>query len=133
MPNLVSKSKGLSSRKRVFIVDDEQTFTRKLRRRLEKAGYAVDSEIDGTRALKRIAKVKPHVIVLDCILPGLLGTDVLKHLKVKSTTKAIPVIFLCEVEDDSTTVLGSKLGARRCLIKNDLTIEHIVREIAQLS
>jgi len=79
----------------VLIIEDEVTTRNILRARLEKRdGYRVYMAEDGETGLKLAAAKKPHIILLDWIMPGIDGVETLKHLKSNKNTKDIPVYML---------------------------------------
>ena len=95
---------------RVLVVDDEEDVVSLLRSNLERAGYAVNSALDGPSALDR-ARERPDLILLDVMLPGLTGLEVLRQLKNENATAVIPVILLTACGAESDRVSGLELGA----------------------
>ncbi|MFA6197749.1 MAG: response regulator [Patescibacteria group bacterium] len=119
-------------KKLVLIAEAEQTFSRALNSRLVKAGYEVTTEIDGVRAHTSLKARMPDAIVLDCILPGIRGMDVLKMLKSSKRTKNIPVIFICETDDTTLVKESQKHGASASLRKGHDAIGQIIEEVTRL-
>ncbi|UPH72464.1 response regulator transcription factor [Abyssibius alkaniclasticus] len=70
-------------RKSVLIVEDEPNIVESLTFLLERAGFAVQSESDGNRALARIADSAPDLVILDVMLPNRSGFDILRDLRLK--------------------------------------------------
>lgn len=95
---------------RVLVVDDEEDVISLLRSNLERAGYAVHSAIDGPSALD-CAREHPDLILLDVMLPGLTGLEVLRRLKNENTTAVIPVILLTARAAEGDRISGLELGA----------------------
>lgn len=91
-----------ASKKKILVVDDEESIREVLRARLEAAGYQILSVASGEKALQLIQNETPDVIVLDVFLPGEDGLAVLKKLKrpvdrktgEPSKTRQIPVIVI---------------------------------------
>lgn len=82
-------------KKRILMVDDEPAFTRMVKLNLEKTGqFEVREENRATAALAVAREFKPHLIILDVIMPGMDGGDVANHIKKDRELRGTPVIFL---------------------------------------
>lgn len=95
----------------ILIVEDEEAIRELIRINLVAAGYATAEAADGAQALERAKAIKPDLILLDWMLPGLDGTDVLRHLRADPALAAIPVLMLTAKSEESDVVLGLELGA----------------------
>ena len=80
--------------KKILIVDDELDILEVLAFRLKKAGYEISTAVDGQKALDRIKKEVPDLLLLDLRLPGMDGYEVCKHLKATDKWKNIPIIMI---------------------------------------
>lgn len=99
---------------RILVVDDEERIRRLLRMYLEKEGYEIDEAEDGETALKMATDHDYALIVLDVMLPGLDGVEVLSRLRqIKST----PVILLTAKGEESNRVHGFEAGADDYVVK----------------
>ncbi len=96
---------------KVLVVDDEKDLAELLDYNLKKEGYAVLCAGDGLEALRLVQSEAPDLVVLDIMLPGMQGLEVLKALKKKPGTQAIPVILLTAKSEELDKVLGLELGA----------------------
>jgi len=88
---------------RILVVDDAPENVQAISAVLRAQGYQVLVATDGTRALDVLAKVRPDLILLDVLMPGIDGYEVCRRLKAEALTRDIPVIFLTamsEVEDE---------------------------------
>lgn len=103
--------------KTVLVVDDEKDIIQLIRYNLEREGFKVDAASDGNEALKKAVEVKPDVILLDIMLPGKDGYDVIKALNQSEKTAGIPVIFLTAKSAEFDEVLGLELGADDYIVK----------------
>jgi two-component system response regulator VicR len=92
----------------ILIVEDDQNINNILEITFQKEGYKVLSALDGIRGLELALNENPDIILLDVMLPGLDGFEVLKKLREKSQ---VPVIMLTARDDEVDTVLGLELGA----------------------
>ena len=80
--------------KKVLIIDDETEFSEMLALRLEANNYSVLTAPDGEGGLAVAKAEKPDIILLDVMLPGLAGFEVLRRLKRQPETDSVPVIML---------------------------------------
>ncbi len=103
--------------KTVLVVDDEKDIIQLIRYNLEREGFKVEAASDGNEALKKAVEVKPDVILLDIMLPGKDGYDVIKSLNQSEKTAGIPVIFLTAKSAEFDEVLGLELGADDYIVK----------------
>jgi DNA-binding response OmpR family regulator len=92
----------------VLVVDDEKNIIELARMYLEQAGFRVESAGDGQEALIRARHVRPALVILDLMLPGLDGWEVCRRLRMESD---VPVIMLTARSDDVDRIVGLELGA----------------------
>ncbi len=97
--------------KKVLIVEDEPDMVELLRWNLEKEGYRVEAARDGIAALEAARRFGPDLVVLDLMLPGLDGFEVLKRLRAGRTSAHVPVILLTARTAETDRVVGLELGA----------------------
>ena len=95
----------------VLVVDDEKDILELIRYNLQKEGYRVTTVTTGEEGLQKTRELKPDVLVLDLMLPGLDGLSVCNRLKRVETTRAVPVIMLTAKAEDSDVVTGLEIGA----------------------
>ena len=101
----------------VMIVDDSLVIRAVVRAGLESEGYQVMQAEDGTTALEQCRLRAPDVILLDIIMPGLDGLEVLARLKADPDLDYIPVVFLTARTDMADVVAGLRAGAHDYLKK----------------
>jgi len=104
---------------KILLVEDSKPIRRENERALLKAGYEVVCAVDGESALRFAQDLQPDLILLDMILPKLSGPEVLRHLKSKSETAAIPVVVLSSLSEKNRQKL-LEAGAEDYLEKNSL-------------
>jgi two-component system response regulator CpxR len=92
----------------VLIVDDDVELCELVTEYLTQEGYAVECVYDGTRALERLAETPPDLVVLDVMLPGLNGFEVLRQIRDRCE---VPVIMLTARGEEVDRVVGLELGA----------------------
>jgi two-component system alkaline phosphatase synthesis response regulator PhoP len=102
---------------RILVVDDEPEIVGILKFRLKSWGFEALSAASGREALKLAEEEKPNLILLDVMMPGMSGFDVLKELKAKEATKGIPVIMITVAAAKHEIDEGIKLGAAYYLSK----------------
>ena len=102
---------------RVLVVDDEPDITGLLAYHLAKGGYRVITAANGSEALKSAREQRPDLVVLDLMLPGLSGYDVLGELRRREDTREVGVIVLTARKDERDRIKGLSLGADDYLAK----------------
>ncbi len=115
---------------RVLLIEDEPGLVLTLTDRLTSEGYDVESALDGPAGLSRATSEKWDLILLDVMLPGMNGFDVVKEIRQKKVTA--PVIMLTARGQVVDKVLGLKLGADDYLTKPFETLELLARIEAQI-
>jgi len=99
------------SGRRILLIEDEPGLVLTLTDRLSSEGYDVASALDGPSGLARAASEKWDLILLDVMLPGMNGFDVVKEIRQKRVTA--PVIMLTGQDSESDTILGLEAGTTR--------------------
>ena len=102
---------------RILVVDDEPDITALVAYHLAKAGYRVSTAARGPDALKAAAEERPDVVILDLMLPGMSGYDVLAELRARPETRDIGVILLTARKQEADRIKGLTLGADDYLTK----------------
>ncbi len=98
----------------ILVVEDEPELRRLVVRELEAAGYQVRYVADGPAAVQQLAAAPPDLVVLDWMLPGLDGLEVLRRLR---QTSAVPVLMLTARAEEVDRVVGLEVGADDYLTK----------------
>ncbi len=96
---------------RVLVVDDEPDITALVAYHLAKAGYRVITAANGRDALRTAREERPDLVVLDLMLPGASGYDVLAELRRREETKDLGIILLTARKDEPDRIKGLSLGA----------------------
>jgi len=102
---------------RVLVVDDEPDITALVAYHLAKAGYRVSTAANGPDALKAAREERPDIVILDVMLPGVSGYDVLAELRRREETRDIGVIMLTARREEPDRIRGLSLGADDYLTK----------------
>lgn len=118
--------------KSILIIEDEKDLAELLAFNLEKEGYRTTCVHDGKEGLARAADNIPDLILLDLMLPGMLGTDVCKSLRKEARTAHIPIIMITAKSDEIDRVVGFEVGADDYIVKPFSTREVLLRVKAVL-
>ena len=100
--------------KRVLIIDDDKHISELLRLYFEKDGFNVTAGYTGDTVLPLVRAVNPDVIILDLMLPGMSGFDVIRELRRESD---VPVLMLTARSDTLDKIVGLELGADDYILK----------------
>ena len=103
--------------RRVLVVDDEPDITALVAYHLAKAGYRVSTAANGPDALRAAREEHPDVVVLDLMLPGASGYEVLQELRRLDETRQVGVILLTSRREEADRIRGLSLGADDYLTK----------------
>jgi len=103
--------------KKVMIIEDEKDLAELLAFNLEKEGYAATCIHDGKLGLERAVTEPPDLILLDLMLPGVLGTEICKALRKDQRTSHIPIIMITAKGDEIDRVVGFEVGADDYIVK----------------
>ena len=102
---------------RVLIVDDESDIVALVTYHLHKTGYQVSAAANGSEALEVARRERPALVVLDLMLPGLSGFDVLERLRGDEATRDVAVLMLTARREEPDRIRGLSLGADDYLTK----------------
>jgi len=102
---------------RILVVDDEPDITALVAYHLARAGYRVSTASNGQEAIKAAREERPDVVVLDLMLPGVSGYEVLRELRRHPDTGDVGVILLTARREEADRIKGLSLGADDYLTK----------------
>ncbi len=117
--------------KRVFVVDDEPDVVELIETVLELAGYGVESETSGRRALTRILENPPDLVLLDLMMPDLDGMELLKLLRAQPQGADIPVVIVSARTGQLDQIGSLQLGANAYICK-PFSNSELVAQVEQL-
>ncbi len=115
----------------VLLVEDSPTDQHHYKTVLEKSGYQVEALDDGSRCLDRARELKPDVILMDVVMPGMNGFEATRQLARDSGTSEIPVIMITTKDQETDKVWGMRQGARDYLTKpvDDKALVKAIRSV----
>lgn len=104
---------------KILVIDDESTLVNTIRAYLEQEGYTIYTAQDGLSALKTAHTVRPDLVVLDVMLPGLDGFEVLRLLRQDNDAhlREVYILMLTAKTDETDKIVGLTLGADDYLTK----------------
>lgn len=103
--------------KTILIVEDEQDLAELIAYNLGKEGYNPVIALDGAAALQSIRISPPDLILLDLMLPGMMGTEICRLLKQKEKTSSIPIIMVTARGEEIDRVVGFEMGVEDYIMK----------------
>ena len=107
----IPRSGTIRTAKSILIVEDEPDLAELLRYNLQREGYEARCAPDGGTALAEVKRTRPDLVLLDRMLPGVSGDDVIAQLKREPSTASIPVIMLTAKAEEGDELVGFALGA----------------------
>lgn len=102
---------GIGMEKKILVVDDEQDIVDLISYNLSKEGFKVYTASNGTAAVETAQKVRPDLVVLDIMMPGMDGFEVCRHLRQDPETAGAAIVFLTAKSGEIDQILGLELGA----------------------
>jgi CheY-like chemotaxis protein len=117
---------------RILVADDDPIILRLLEVNLGLEGFAVETAARGEDAVRRAQELRPDVIILDVMMPGMTGYDVAEQLRDDPDTSEIPVVFLSARAQDEDRRRGHALGVAAYVTKpfDPAELVDIVRRLA---
>lgn len=97
--------------KNILVVDDEEHIRELLRYNLENSGYVIGEAESGEEALQKISEEQFQLVLLDIMLPGIDGLEVLRKIRQDNDQRSLPVILLTAKGEEIDKVVGLELGA----------------------
>ncbi len=115
--------------KKILIIEDDELLRGLIYQKLLREGYEISQAIDGESGLKMVVEEKPDLVLLDLLLPGMDGFEVLKKIKEHPSLAPIPVVILSNLWQKEDIEKGMKLGAADYLIKVNFATGEILEKI----
>jgi len=117
---------------RILVVEDERDIAALVAYHLTREGYRVRTADSGAEAIEAISHERPDLVILDLMLPGFSGYDVLAELRCRAATAEVPVIVLTARRDEEDRIKGLELGADDYVTKPFSPKELVLRVAAVL-
>jgi DNA-binding response OmpR family regulator len=116
----------------ILVVEDDKFLRELMTQKLVREGFKIAEAVDGEEGLKKIKEEKPGIVLLDLILPGIDGFEVLTRMKEDPEISQTPVIILSNLGQREDVERGLKLGATDYLIKAHFTPGEIIEKIKNI-
>ena len=123
---------GNQERPRVLVCDDESSFVRLLEINLQRAGYDVITASDGEAALEKAMEERPRLLLIDLLMPGMDGFELVRRIRTTETLAEIPIIVLTADVMDEDHQLVQNAGADEVLTK-PVELQSLMKKIGQLT
>lgn len=114
---------------KILIIEDDKFLRELLTQKLLKKNFKVLEALDGEEGIKNIKKEKPDLVLLNLILPGIDGFEVLSKMREDPVLSTIPVIILSNLGQKEEVEKGFKLGAVDYLIKAHFSLGEIIEKV----
>ena len=115
--------------KTILWVEDDLLLSDMISRKCSTNNCTLLHAIDSIQAFSILSKTIPDIIILDILLPGKNGFEILEEIKSKEETKNIPVVILSNFGQQEEIEKGLKLGAEKYLVKATLTLDEILIQV----
>ena len=114
---------------KILVIEDDEFLRELIVQKLIKEEYEAFGAVDGKEGIKKIQEKKPDLILLDLIMPGINGFEVLQTIKNDPILFSIPVIILSNLGQKEEIQKGLRMGAKDFLVKAHFTPKEIVNKI----
>lgn len=116
---------------RILVVEDSVEFQRLISLALARAGYEVFLADDGAQGLCKLKEIRPNLIILDIMLPGMDGYEVCRHIRSNPQTADIPILMLTAKDGPRDQIQGFAAGADDYVSK-DVGLLEIIQRVQSL-
>lgn len=122
----------MNTQRKILIIEDESFLVDLYKVKFEQEGFEVEVAFDGLKGLEAAKERQPDLILLDIVMPGLDGYEILRELKEKEQTKNIPILVFTNLGQKTEIAKGLSMGADAYMVKANFTPAQVVKEIRKL-
>ena len=115
--------------KKILLIEDDQVVANVYRNKLAVEGYTAEVALDGETGLKVLLTFKPDLILLDLMLPGMTGVDVIKVVRSEEEFAKIPIIVFSNTYLTNLIQDAWRAGANKCLSKSNCTPKDVIEVV----
>lgn len=115
--------------KTILIIEDDQFLASLLKNRLQRDGFNTVIAKDGEEAVKILKDTKPDLVLLDIILPGKSGFEVLEEIHANAKHKDTPVLIISNLGQEEDIKRGRELGAIEYFVKAKISIDELINKV----
>ncbi|MFA6552963.1 MAG: response regulator [Patescibacteria group bacterium] len=116
---------------KVLIIEDDLSLLKIYTNKLKLNGFEVSMATTGDEGVRKAKVERPNIILLDLILPGQDGFQVLQMLKNSAETNTVPVIIMSNLAQPSDKKRAADLGAVDYLVKSDISLVDMITKVRQ--
>lgn len=117
----------------ILLADDDTFFQKFYQSQLTAKGYEVDIAVNGAEAMTKMHEKKPHLLILDLIMPQKDGFEVLTEISMDPSLKDIPVLIFSTLGQEQDVKHAMELGAKGYVNKSFFDFDTLVAKIEQVS
>ncbi len=117
---------------KILVIEDDSFLQGLVASKLAKEGYAVVTAASGEEAVKVADEQKPNLILLDLVLPGMDGFEVLTKIRKNEALKKTPVIVFSNLAEEKDMSRARDLGANDFMIKSNFTLDELAVKIKEM-
>ncbi|MCD8508205.1 MAG: response regulator [Candidatus Pacebacteria bacterium] len=122
----------MSDTHKVLFIEDDDFLRSLVVTKLQKNGFEVATKGDGADALALINQEKPDILLLDLMLPGVGGFEILEAIRNDATWRDLKVIIFSNLGEEEDIQKGEALGASEYMIKSNFTLDELVEKIQSM-
>ena len=126
VPKVSAAAKEFRSMKKILLIEDDQIVANVYRNKLAVEGYTIEVAPDGETGLKVMRTFKPNMILLDLMLPGISGVDVIKEIRSEEEFSKTPIVIFSNTYLTNLIQEAWRAGANKCLSKSSCTPKDVI-------
>lgn len=116
----------------IFLIEDDPFLIDVYSAKLKEVGFEVDIATSGEEGIRKIKQKKPDLLLLDIVLPGANGWEIIERIRKDEAIKDLKIVILSNLTEKDEVEKGLWLGADKYLIKAHFTPSQIVEEIKKI-
>jgi len=113
----------------LLIIEDEEAVAEMYATYFKQAGYAVDVAHEGTEGFTKMVSKRPSLVLMDIVMPGMGGEEVVEKAKHDPVTKNIPIVMLTNYSDSVELKNAMRQGATDYIVKSEVTPKQVVEKV----
>ena len=117
---------------KILVVEDDEVLSKMYQKKISLEGFQVVAAYSGEEGLEKVVQEAPDLILLDIMMPGIDGFEVIKRMKADSTLKNIPIIILTNLGTSDMFIDEAKmLGVTNYLVKYKTSTNEVIEKIRE--
>ncbi len=129
---IAEQNKSPSDKKKILWIEDDKLIGNILEKKLISTGFDLTHVRDGEGALEALKTVKPDIVIVDLILPGMNGFDILEAVNKVDGMQSIPKMVLSNLSKVADIDKAKSLGAVKYLVKASTSLDQVIKEIKEI-